>query len=119
MNPILNITKMYYEYYEFYQCLSFKDDFYRFIVTFTSCTHVTMPHISFRDVGNLVHQAALAVNERFDTIEPAIYQSGELSEPVCLCLSVCFHYVCVFAVFWIKECFIQRIPFVWLVDGFL
>ena len=95
MNPILNITKMYYEYYEFYECLSFKGDFYRFIVTCTSCTagpHVTMPHISFRDMGNLVHQAALAVNERFDTIEPAIYQSGELSEPVCLSVSIM--YVC-------------------------
>ncbi|XP_071514131.1 uncharacterized protein [Panulirus ornatus] len=37
---------------------------------------VTMPHISFRDMGNLVHQATLAVNDRFDSIEPAIYNSG-------------------------------------------
>ena len=36
-----------------------------------------MPHISFRDMGNLVHQATQAVNERFDTIEPAIYNSGK------------------------------------------
>ncbi|XP_045123660.1 uncharacterized protein LOC123511596 isoform X2 [Portunus trituberculatus] len=43
--------------------------------------HVTMPHISFRDMGNFVHQAALAVNERFDTIEPAIYQSGARQVP--------------------------------------
>ncbi|XP_063852971.1 uncharacterized protein LOC135095795 isoform X2 [Scylla paramamosain] len=43
--------------------------------------HVTMPHISFRDMGNLVQQAAVAVNERFDTIEPAIYQSGARQVP--------------------------------------
>lgn len=36
-----------------------------------------MPHISFRDMGNIVHQATLAVNERFDSIEPAIFNSGE------------------------------------------
>ncbi|KAG7159967.1 Chorion peroxidase-like 3 [Homarus americanus] len=39
---------------------------------------VTMPHISFRDMGNLVHQATLAVNERFDSIEPAIYNSADV-----------------------------------------
>ncbi|XP_063857521.1 uncharacterized protein LOC135099026 [Scylla paramamosain] len=43
--------------------------------------HVTMPHISFRDMGNLVQQDAVAVNERFDTIEPAIYQSGARQVP--------------------------------------
>ncbi|XP_063860637.1 chorion peroxidase-like [Scylla paramamosain] len=43
--------------------------------------HVTMPHISFRDMGNLVQQAAVAVNERFDTVEPAIYQSGARQVP--------------------------------------
>ncbi|XP_042238092.1 uncharacterized protein LOC121876775 isoform X2 [Homarus americanus] len=42
---------------------------------------VTMPHISFRDMGNLVHQATLAVNERFDSIEPAIYNSGARQVP--------------------------------------
>ncbi|KAK4296820.1 hypothetical protein Pmani_030713 [Petrolisthes manimaculis] len=42
---------------------------------------VTMPHISFRDMGNLVHQATLAINERFDSIEPAIYNSGARQVP--------------------------------------
>ncbi|XP_066966367.1 uncharacterized protein [Macrobrachium rosenbergii] len=42
---------------------------------------VTMPHISFRDMGNIVHQATLAVNERFDSIEPAIYNSGARQVP--------------------------------------
>uniref|UniRef100_A0A6A7FZ72 Peroxidasin-like protein n=1 Tax=Hirondellea gigas TaxID=1518452 RepID=A0A6A7FZ72_9CRUS len=37
---------------------------------------VTMPHISFRDMGNQVELATIAVNERFDTIEPAIYNNG-------------------------------------------
>ena len=37
-----------------------------------------MPHISFRDMGNMVHQATQAVNERFDSIEKAIYNSGKL-----------------------------------------
>jgi len=37
---------------------------------------VTMPHISFRDMGNQVELATVAVNERFDTIEPAIYSNG-------------------------------------------
>ncbi|ROT73076.1 Peroxidasin-like protein [Penaeus vannamei] len=42
---------------------------------------VTMPHISFRDMGNIVHQATLAVNERFDSIEPAIFNSGARQVP--------------------------------------
>lgn len=37
---------------------------------------VTMPHISFRDMGQQVELATVAVNERFDTIEPAIYNNG-------------------------------------------
>ena len=37
---------------------------------------VTMPHISFRDMGEQVELATGAVNERFDTIEPAIYNNG-------------------------------------------
>ncbi|XP_076035339.1 salivary peroxidase/catechol oxidase-like [Oratosquilla oratoria] len=42
---------------------------------------VSMPHISFRDMGNVVRQATLTVNERFDTLEPAIYNSGALLVP--------------------------------------
>lgn len=38
---------------------------------------VTMPHISFRDMGQQVELATVAVNERFDTIEPVIYNNGD------------------------------------------
>ncbi|KAA0192579.1 Heme binding peroxidase-1 [Hyalella azteca] len=37
---------------------------------------VTMPHISFRDMGVQVDAATATVKERFDTIEPAIYNNG-------------------------------------------
>ncbi|KAF2367927.1 hypothetical protein FHG87_001306 [Trinorchestia longiramus] len=37
---------------------------------------VTMPHISFRDMGKQVDAATAAINDRFDTIEPAIYNNG-------------------------------------------
>ena len=36
-----------------------------------------MPHISFRDMGKHVELATVAVNERFDSIEPAIYNNGK------------------------------------------
>ena len=37
----------------------------------------TMPHISFRELSRDVADAVAAVDQRFDVIEPAIYNSGE------------------------------------------
>ncbi|KAB7498127.1 hypothetical protein Anas_03209 [Armadillidium nasatum] len=45
------------------------------VLHFSIGPRVTMPHISFRDMGNMVEQAIAAVNQRFDKIEPAIYNS--------------------------------------------
>ena len=43
-----------------------------------SSPRVQTPPLSFRDVANYVDQAVFAINQRFDSIEQQIFNSGKL-----------------------------------------